>query len=50
LHVLVAGVDADNEASIDLHESAGFVRVGHLREVGRKFDRWLDLVLLQRTL
>jgi phosphinothricin acetyltransferase len=50
LHVLVAGVDADNEASLALHASLGFARVAHLREVAWKFDRWIDLVLLQRTL
>lgn len=49
-HVVVAGVDADNEVSIRLHESLGFVRVGHLPEVGFKWNRRLDLVFLQRTL
>ena len=49
-HVMLAAVDADNAASISFHERLGFVRVGHFREVGRKFDRWLDLVFLQRFL
>ena len=49
-HVMVAGVDADNAASIGLHERLGFERVAHFREVGRKFNRWLDLVFLQRLL
>jgi phosphinothricin acetyltransferase len=49
-HVMVAGVDADNAASIALHERLGFERVARFREVGRKFDRWLDLVFLQRYL
>lgn len=47
-HVMIAGVDAANEASIRFHERLGFERAGHLREVGHKFDRWLDLVFLQR--
>lgn len=47
-HVMIAGVDAENAASIALHEQLGFERVGHLHEVGFKFGRWLDLVLLQR--
>ena len=47
-HVMIAGVDAANEASIRFHEQLGFVKSGHLREVGHKFDRWLDLVFLQR--
>jgi phosphinothricin acetyltransferase len=49
-HVMVAGIEARNEASLALHERFGFVRVGLMPEVGRKFDRWLDLVLMQRIL
>jgi phosphinothricin acetyltransferase len=45
---MIAGVDAANEASIRFHERLGFEKSGHLREVGHKFDRWLDLVFLQR--
>ena len=48
-HVMIAGVDADNTASIRLHERLGFTRAGQLCEVGYKFDRWLDLVFLQRS-
>ena len=47
-HIMIAGVDAANEASIRFHERLGFEKAGHLREVGQKFDRWLDLVFLQR--
>ncbi len=47
-HVLIAGIDAANGGSIAMHQKLGFERVAHLREVGRKFDRWLDLVFLQR--
>jgi L-amino acid N-acyltransferase YncA len=49
-HVVIAGVDADNEASIRFHERLGFARVAHFREVGFKFGRWLDLIFLQRML
>ena len=48
-HVMIGGIDADNAASLHLHESLGFARVGLLREVGRKFGRWLDLTFVQRT-
>ena len=48
VHVLVAGVDAATERSLRFHEHMGFVEVARMPEVGRKFDRWLDLVLLQR--
>jgi L-amino acid N-acyltransferase len=46
-HVMIAGIDADNAASIKLHHSLGFIHVGHFHEVGFKFGRWLDLVFLQ---
>ena len=49
-HVMLAGVDADNLASIALHVDLGFEVVGHLREVGSKFGRWLDLKFLQRII
>jgi phosphinothricin acetyltransferase len=46
-HVMVAAIDTENGASIRLHESMGFERVGRFREVGFKFGRWLDLEFLQ---
>lgn len=50
LHVMIAGIDGENTGSIRLHERLGFEHVGRLPEVARKFDRWVDLVLLQRSL
>ena len=50
VHTLIGLVSADNEASIRLHAALGFVEVGRLREVGRKFGRWLDLAYLQLML
>jgi phosphinothricin acetyltransferase len=47
-HVSIGAVDADNEASLRLHERLGFERVAHFKQVARKFDRWLDLVFVQR--
>lgn len=49
-HIIVAAIEARNEASISLHARFGFVETGRMPEVGRKFDRWLDLVLMQLTL
>lgn len=49
-HVMIAGVDADNAASLRFHERLGFAQVAHFREVGHKFGHWLDLVFLQRFL
>ncbi|MEQ1850534.1 MAG: N-acetyltransferase family protein [Chthoniobacteraceae bacterium] len=50
LHALVGGCCAENTPSIALLEAAGFTQVGRFPEVGRKFDRWLDVVFLQLTL
>jgi L-amino acid N-acyltransferase YncA len=50
LHVMVGAVDADNSASIRLHVELGFREVARMPEVGLKFGRWLDLVLLQIVL
>lgn len=50
LHAMIGGIEAGNSASLRLHAALGFREVGRLPEVGRKFDRWLDLVLMQRLL
>ncbi|HLF38509.1 MAG TPA: GNAT family N-acetyltransferase [Burkholderiales bacterium] len=49
-HALVGGCCSESTAVIALLEASGFSRVAHFREVGRKFDRWLDVVFLQRLL
>ena len=47
LHTIIAGIDATNKASLKLHEHFGFKEVAHFKEVGFKFNRWLDLKFLQ---
>ena len=42
--------DSDNVASIGVHRTLGFTDVGTMRSAGWKFGRWLDVVLLQRSL
>jgi L-amino acid N-acyltransferase YncA len=49
-HTLIAGADSENAASLRFLEKHGFARVGYLPEVGFKFGRFLDLVLLQYRL
>ncbi len=49
-HVMVAGIEAGNAASIRLHEKLGFRQVGLLPQVGAKFGIWLDLAFLQLLL
>lgn len=50
VHTLIAGIDANNAASLYLHKQLGFEEVGHIRQVGYKFGQWLDLKFLQRVL
>jgi phosphinothricin acetyltransferase len=50
LHVVMAGITSDNAVSLRLHEKLGFSEVAHIREVGYKFGRWLDLKFLQIVL
>jgi len=49
-HVMVAGIESGNEASIALHKKLGFTDAGRVSEVGNKFGRWLDLTFLQLRL
>lgn len=50
VHAVVGGISLPNAASVALHEKLGFRKVGHFREVGRKFDRWIDVGYWQLTL
>ncbi len=47
---VIARIAAPNPASVRLHRRFGFRRVGVEREVGRKFGRWLDVVVMQKAL
>lgn len=49
-HVMVASIDAGNLPSIRMHEKLGFSRVALMPQVGCKFGRWLDMVMLQAVL
>ncbi|WP_123679192.1 GNAT family N-acetyltransferase [Curtobacterium sp. PhB115] len=49
-HVMMAGICSTNTGSIALHEKLGFATVAVVPEVGRKFDRWLDLTLMRLPL
>jgi len=49
-HAMMARIVSDHAASIGLHAACRFEIVGHEREVGRKFGRWLDVTLMQRLL
>ena len=50
VRAVVAGVALPNPASLALHHACGFEVVGTMRQVGRKFDRWIDLTWLQKVL
>ena len=47
IHVMIAGIEAGNAASIRLHEKLGFRTAGTFTEVGTKFGRWLDLTCME---
>ncbi len=49
-HAVMARIVGGHDASIGLHAALGFTPVGTEREVGRKFGRWLDVVVMQRLL
>jgi len=50
MHLAVAGIALPNPASLALHRAHGFEEVGVMREVGRKFERWLDVLWVQKSL
>ncbi len=49
-HALLSQIVAQNEASLKMTERAGFERAGYMREVGFKFDNWIDLVVMELIL
>lgn len=49
-HAIVAGIDANQQASLALHARHDFVEVGRFPQIGRKFDKWLDVVFMELLL
>jgi phosphinothricin acetyltransferase len=49
-HLVLGGLALPNEASVRLHEKLGFRKAGHMREAGRKFDRWIDVAFWELLL
>lgn len=49
-HAIVSQIVSENEPSLKMAARLGFAEVGRLREVGRKFDRWLDVILMELVL
>ena len=50
VHSMWAGISSENADGVRFHERLGFEQVAILPEVGRKFDRWMDLVLMRKAL
>ena len=49
-HVMVAGIESQNQASLHLHSTLGFKITAQMPQVGTKFGRWLDLTFMQLQL
>jgi carbon storage regulator CsrA len=47
---IIAGIDAEQSGSVALHEKFGFQNAGHLKKVGFKFGRWLDVIYMQLSI
>ena len=43
VHAVLGGIALLNEESVRFHEKMGFKKVGPLKEVGFKFDKWIDV-------
>jgi L-amino acid N-acyltransferase YncA len=50
LHCAIGGVSLPNQGSVALHEKFGFTKVAHYKEVGWKFDTWIDVAYWQLML
>jgi phosphinothricin acetyltransferase len=50
IHAVIGGIALPNPASVALHERCGLAKVGHMKEVGFKFGRWIDVGYWQRIL
>lgn len=47
---IIGLIDAEQAGSIAIHRKMGFVQAAHLKQVGFKFDRWLDVIFMQKML
>jgi len=49
IHTVIGGIALPNLASVALHERLGFVKAAHFKEVGFKFNQWIDVAYWQRA-
>jgi L-amino acid N-acyltransferase YncA len=50
LHAVIGGIALPNESSVALHERLGFLKIAHFKEVGWKFNQWIDVGYWERLL
>ncbi|MEH6361091.1 MAG: GNAT family N-acetyltransferase [Amylibacter sp.] len=50
MHSLIAGLSGENTGGIAFHANLGYAQVADIKQAGFKFDRWHDLVLMQKLL
>jgi phosphinothricin acetyltransferase len=48
--VIIAGIDGEQTASVEIHKKFHFEKVGHFKQVGFKFGRWLDVIYMELNL
>lgn len=49
IHVMIAGIALPNDSSVKFHETLGFTKVAHFKEIGYKLGRWFDVGYWQLT-
>jgi phosphinothricin acetyltransferase len=50
VHTIIARIAGDNETSIKMHKEYGFETIGIMKEAGKKFDKYIDVVIMQKMI
>ncbi len=50
VHSMIAGISGENDGAVAFHEAIGYTEIARLPQVGRKYEKWFDLILMQKFL
>ena len=50
IHSMIAGIGGENDGAVAFHEAIGYTEIARLPQVGRKYEKWFDLILMQKFL